>query len=212
MLGDVKFRKGHRLPASRLRAAVDSMPRHSREAMLRGIDSNRIIAGAYADPTSGGVCPMLAAHRNGGRTDLSSFARCWDFFTGARRPRLATRREIRTLRSYLEMSLIDTPYAEEPISVVADRLRAEREGWRREAELEVEVPAELPPEERPAPPPTGERDRGPELRRRRGWAWIRPTRSYDEYRRRIAHASEQLGEQRAAELLAERDAAEPAPH
>ena len=60
--------------------------------------------------------------------------------------------------------------------------------------------------------PTGERDRGAELRRRRGWAWIRPTRSYDEYRRRIAAASEQLAEQRAAELLAERDAAEPAPH
>jgi hypothetical protein len=212
MLGVVKFRRGHRLPASRLRAAVDSMPHHSREAMLRGLDSNRIIAGAYADTKSGGICPMLAAHRNGGRTDLSSFARCWDFFTGARRPRLATRREIRTLRSYLEMSLIDTQYAEEPISVVADRLRAEREGWRREAELAAEVPDRQPAEERPAPLPTGERDRGPELRRRRGWAWIRPTRSYDEYRRRIASASEQLGEQRAAELLAERDACEPAPH
>lgn len=213
----MKFRKGHRLPAARLRAAVDSMPRHSRVAMLRGLDAGPIIAGAYADPKTGGICPMLAAHRNGGRTDLSSFARCWDFFTGARRPRLATRREIRTLRSYLEMSLIDRPYSEEPISVVADRLRAERESWRCEA---AEMPAaDTPaadttdrPDGRPRPADTGERDRGHELRRRRGWAWIRPTRSYDEYRRRIAHASEQLGEQRASELLAERDAAEPAPH
>lgn len=184
------------------------MPRHSREAMLRGLDAGPIIAGAYADPESGGICPMLAAHRNGGRTDLSSFARCWDFFTGARRPRLATRREIRTLRSYLEMSLIDMPYSEEPISVVADRLRAERESWRREAA----APLPVDRTERPQPADTGERDRTHELRRRRGWAWIRPTRSYDEYRSRIAHASEQLGEQRAAELLAERDEAEPVPH
>ncbi len=188
------------------------MPRHSREAMLRGLDSSPIIAGAYADPKSGGICPMLAAHRNGGRTDLSSFARCWDFFTGARRPRLATRREIRTLRSYLEMSLIDMPYSEQPISVVADRLRSEREAWRREAEAVPVDPEPAIERERPLPAPTGERDRSHELRRRRGWSWIRPTRSYDEYRRRIAHASEQMGEQRAAELLAERDAAEPVPH
>ncbi len=212
MLAHVKFRKGHRLPAARLRAAVDSMPRHSREAMLRGLDSSPIIAGAYADSKSGGICPMLAAHRNGGRTDLSSFARCWDFFTGARRPRLATRREIRTLRSYLEMSLIDMPYPEQPISVVAERLRAEREAWRREVEAVPLDPEPAIERERSLPVPTGERDRSHELRRRRGWSWIRPTRSYDEYRRRIARASEQMGEQRAAELLAERDAAEPVPH
>ena len=27
---------------------------------------------------------MLAAHRNGGRTSLASFARAWDRYTGAR--------------------------------------------------------------------------------------------------------------------------------
>ncbi len=214
----MKFRNGHRLPASRLRAAVETMPRHSREAMLRGIDGNRIIAGAYSDNSSGGICPMLAAHRNGGRTDLSSFARCWDFFTGARKPRLATRREIGTLRAYLEMSLIDTP-VNEPISVVADRLRAERAAIRAENAEALRRIAEEPVATEPATGepvrdrvPTGERDRTHELRHRRMWSWIRPTRSYDEYRERIAAASEQLSEQRASELLSDTEAAEPAAH
>jgi hypothetical protein len=197
------------------------MPRRSREAMLRGIDSNRIIAGAYSDPGVGGICPMLAAHRNGGRTDLSSFARCWDFFTGARRPRLATRREIATLRSYLEMSLIDTPTAE-PISIVAERLRAERAQIRAEhrealreitsTESEALAAESTAPDSAREPVPTGERDRAPELRHRHRWSWLRPTRSYDEYRERLAAASEQLSEQQAADLLGDAEQAEPAAH
>ncbi|GIK77418.1 MAG: hypothetical protein BroJett022_11080 [Actinomycetes bacterium] len=91
----------------RLRAAVEAMPRHAREAMLRGIESNTIIVGAYADRASGGICPMLAAHRNGGRIDLASFARSWDRYTDADGPRPATRREIRTLVTLLESSLDD---------------------------------------------------------------------------------------------------------
>jgi hypothetical protein len=91
----------------RLRAAVEAMPRHAREAMLRGIETNTIIVGAYTDPASGGICPMLAAHRNGGRIDLASFARSWDRYTDAEGPRPATRREIRTLVALLESSLVD---------------------------------------------------------------------------------------------------------
>ena len=75
--------------------------------MLRGIESNTIIVGAYTDRVSGGICPMLAAHRNGGRTDLSSFARSWDRYTDADSPRPATQREILTLVSLLEGSLVD---------------------------------------------------------------------------------------------------------
>ena len=97
-------RKPHNA-CQRLRSAVEAMPRPAREAMLRGIDANTIIVGAYTDSSSGGICPMLAAHRNGGRTDLASFARSWDRYTDARRPRLATEREVRTLRSLLVGSL-----------------------------------------------------------------------------------------------------------
>ena len=59
----------------RLRLAIDCMPVATREAMLDGVRaSERIIVGAYVDG-HGGVCPMLAAHRCGGRTDFLSFAR-----------------------------------------------------------------------------------------------------------------------------------------
>jgi hypothetical protein len=106
---------------------VERLPRHTREAMLRGIDSNRIIVGAYVDPRSGGVCPMLAAHRNGGRTSVASFARAWDDFTGARRPRRASRREVRVLRDLLTQSLgRDESLDSLSISEIAAQIRAER--------------------------------------------------------------------------------------
>ncbi len=58
-----------------LRLAIDCMPVLTREAMLAGVRaSERIIVGAYTDG-EGGVCPMLAAHRSGGRTDFLSFVR-----------------------------------------------------------------------------------------------------------------------------------------
>ena len=94
-----------RRPARELRTAIDCMPLISRKAMLGGIEANNIIVGAYTD-RQGGVCPMLAAHRNGGRTNLASFARAWDRYTGARgRPRSATSRELNTLRAMLEASI-----------------------------------------------------------------------------------------------------------
>jgi hypothetical protein len=90
----------------RLRLAIDCMPVATREAMLEGVRSGaRIIAGAYVDG-QGGECPMLAAHRRGGRTDFVSFARTWDRFARASgRARPATARELRILVSQLEDSL-----------------------------------------------------------------------------------------------------------
>ena len=121
------MRRKPRDPIRRLRIAVERLPRHTREAMLRGIDGNRIIVGAYVDPRSGGICPMLAAHRNGGRTSVASFARAWDEYTGARRPRRATRREVRALRSLLDRSLDFDPLLERtPIAELAAQIRAER--------------------------------------------------------------------------------------
>src|ERR1700726_3471728 len=67
-----------------LRLAIDCMPLTTREAMLEGVRAHeRILVGAYVDD-QGGVCPMLAAHRCGGRTDFLSFAKSWDRFA---RPR-----------------------------------------------------------------------------------------------------------------------------
>jgi hypothetical protein len=87
-----------------LRTAIDALPLPTREAMLRGVRTNDIIVGAYSD-RDGGVCPMLAAHRNGPRTSFMSFARAWDRFSGARRPRPATRRERRILEAQLQASI-----------------------------------------------------------------------------------------------------------
>lgn len=202
-----KLRNGHRRPAERLHRDVDALPRHSREAMLRGIESNRIIAGAYVDPRSGGVCPMLAAHRNGGRTDLSSFARSWDLFTGARKARRATRREVDALRAYLEMSLIaegdEYVTGRESISDAASRIRRERSDHRASAVVAETVEASR---ERV---PTGERDRGRELRGRLLWSWMRPTRRYDVYRERLAAASGEHAEQDVAGRLDPAEAGTP---
>src|SRR3954465_14187489 len=98
------MRAGRRT-AQELRQAIDCLPVRTREAMLEGINENEIIVGAYT-ARDGRVCPMLAAHRYGGRTSLASFARAWDRYTCARRPRPATEREVRTLRAMLEASLM----------------------------------------------------------------------------------------------------------
>jgi hypothetical protein len=123
--------------------------------MLTGVEANRIIVGAYTD-SNGGVCPMLAAHRNGGRTSLASFARAWDRYTDARGvARPATERELNTLRAMLEASILldEAPVLERP--------RRPRR-------------------------PTGEMHRAAELRGRAGWAWVRPFRRLDEYERALA--------------------------
>jgi hypothetical protein len=74
--------------------------------MLEGVRASPIIVGAYAD-RRGGVCPMLAAHRRGGRTNFLVFAKAWDRFAGVRRrPRRATPRELRVLVSHLEASIV----------------------------------------------------------------------------------------------------------
>lgn len=110
-----------RTPNDDLRLVIDCLPVHTREAMLTGIRTNRIIVGAYSDG-DGGVCPMLAAHRNGGRINLASFARSWDRYTDADHPRPATERELRTLVALLESSLVD----ELPPPARADRPQAQR--------------------------------------------------------------------------------------
>jgi hypothetical protein len=134
-----------RRPARDLRTAIDCLPLQTRKAMLEGVEANRIIVGAYTD-RKGGVCPMLAAHRNGGRTSLASFARAWDSYTGARRRRSrpATERELNTLKAMLGASIAvdELPGLAEVATEVRRSRRARLRVFRRFAEYERAV-AEL---------------------------------------------------------------------
>jgi len=95
-------------PISRLRIAIECLPDHTRRAMLDGVRANTIVVGAYTDGR-GGICPMLAAHRNGGRTSFLSFARAWDAFARADGVRPATERELRVLEDLLVAAITDAP-------------------------------------------------------------------------------------------------------
>jgi hypothetical protein len=194
------MRRRDRNRAARLRHAVEALPLATREAMLRGIDANPIVVGAYVDRESGGVCPMLAAHRNGGRTSVASFARTWDSYTGAKGPRLATRREVRTLRSLLEGSLAEGVADGGSIAAAAAQIRAERAelAARRVRCAKPEAPAVTEPDDAPIRIrrriETGERHRAAELRERLRWSWMRPARRYEEFQDLLAAAEEQLDE------------------
>ena len=120
------MRTRRRATTQDLRVAIDSLPRGTRLAMLEGIRTNGIIVGAY---TSGeGICPMLAAHRAGGRTNSISFARAWDRFAFRdgrdRRARRATERELLVLATHLQASLLDD---EEPALALSAALTEHRE-------------------------------------------------------------------------------------
>ncbi|HEV2075154.1 MAG TPA: hypothetical protein VGR10_02850 [Thermoleophilaceae bacterium] len=207
-----------RRPAQDLRFTVDCLPRRTRVAMLQGLESNTIIVGAYTD-RDGGICPMLAAHRGGGRTDLSSFARAWDRYTRAgNRARRASDRELRTLRTMLEASLArDESASGELARAVAEleeikaRRAREQQDTTFEAERDEGAAAEpapgpmAPPEPRvtaPERPDTGERDRSGELGPLSGWAWLRVFRRYDDYQAALERV-------RRAEREAERRELEP---
>jgi hypothetical protein len=138
---------------------VDMLPIETKRAMLVGLENETIVTGAYTH--EGGICPMLAAHRRGGRTDRESFAVCWDRYTGADRGRAASEREVRTLRTMLEASLMEP----EPISL---------------SQAAAEIRATLPKAD------TGERNRTPELQRRHGWAWSRLFRRWDTFAAHVA--------------------------
>jgi hypothetical protein len=90
-------------------------------------EDGRMITGAYVDG-QGGTCPMLAAHRRGGRTDFISFARSWDRFTRVGgKARDATPREIRILATQLEDSLMSVTGLELDLAIKEHReLRGRR--------------------------------------------------------------------------------------
>jgi len=116
-------------PIDDLRLAIDCLPLRTREAMLEGIRANDIIVGAYSD-RAGGVCPMLAAHRHGGRTSFVSFAHAWDRFSGAKRARRASERELRVLTAQLEASILSEA---DLGAAIADHQQVARDRRAREA-------------------------------------------------------------------------------
>jgi hypothetical protein len=178
-----------------LRVAIDCLPRRTRIAMLEGIDANQIIVGAYTSPE--GICPMLAAHRAGGRTSLIAFAQAWDrlAFRGVRRARArarrATERELLILRSHLEASLLsdETPAGElaaapeEHEELVARRAAAAAQARPTAGAAEARRTAEVEARRTAGARRPGDPDRSAELRHGPGWAWTRIVRRYDDYER-----------------------------
>ena len=161
--------------------------------MLQGLDAGPIIAGAY---TSGdGICPMLAAHRAGGRCSAAFFADAWDRFVfrdgrGHRNAaRRASERELRILRVHLQASLLDDELDQ---ATLAGALSAHRTPLGRGEREREDQPAAA---ERGRP---GDRDRAGELRGRPGWAWSRLFRRYDDYERALARLHAASDPDRAA--------------
>ncbi len=130
-----------------LRRSIDLLPERTRKAMLVGLENNTVITGAFSG--AGGACPMLAAHRAGGRTSACSFPEAWDRFTGVAGRRIvrpATEYEVQILRREIEASLEPPPptmFAE----AIAEHLAAVAARAREEVLAQQETPAQ---EETPA--------------------------------------------------------------
>jgi hypothetical protein len=178
--------------------AIHALPRTTRIAMLEGIRANDIIVGAYTD--GHGICPMLAAHRAGGRTNLISFAKAWDRFAlgGAdasrvHKPRPATVRELLVLRTHLEASLLDEDAPQGDLGAAIGEHRALVA--RRDRVHQPPTPQSPPPAQRRDSRP-GDPDRSKELRHHPGWSWTRLVRRYDDYQ----WALEQVRSHEAAQV------------
>jgi len=129
-----------------LRRSIDVLPERTRKAMLVGLGNNTVITGAFSG--GGGACPMLAAHREGGRTSVCTFPEAWDTFTGVAGRQIireATEYEILILRREIEASL--QPAGPSELGAAIAEYQASVEARRRE-ELVAEQEAALPPRRR----------------------------------------------------------------
>lgn len=176
------MRTRRRATVSELRGVVECLPRHTKIAMLEGIQSGEIIAGAYTG--EGGICPMLAAHRRGGRTDMISFARAWDRFafrgSRKRRARRATERELLVLRTHLEASLLEEDGSGPGLAAALAEHR------RLLSTRPPAQPAKVQPSAVRGRSRGADLDRTSELRQREGWSWLRIFRRYDDYEDALA--------------------------
>jgi hypothetical protein len=176
------MRTQRRATSNDLRLAVECLPRSTRIAMLEAIATNEIIVGAYSNRD--GVCPMLAAHRAGGRTNVIAFSKAWDRFalrdSRRTRARRATGRELLVLRAHLEASLLAENAPDSDLAAA----RSEHLELMQRRELERSQEAAAGGAGRRSRP--GDPDRSAELGGRPGWAWTRLVRRYDEYERVLA--------------------------
>lgn len=136
-----------------LRRSIDVLPVRTRQAMLVGLQNNTVITGAFAG-SGQGACPMMAAHREGGRTSCCTFPEAWDRFTGVygrHIVRQATPYEVQILCEEIEASLVPLP------NVLSDAIAEHQaivEARRQEAAVEQ-------------PQPVAEQAQAPAPRRRR---------------------------------------------
>jgi hypothetical protein len=131
--------------------------------MLVGLENNTVITGAFSG--GDGVCPMMAAHRAGGRTSCVSFPEAWVRFTGVygrRIVRAATQYEVDILRGEIEASLV-------PLPSLLGAAIADHQASEEAHELQAAAAAVQQPEVEPATveQPPAEQQVGVEPRRRR---------------------------------------------
>jgi len=133
-----------------LRRSIDVLPERTRKAMLVGLGNNTVITGAFA-ASDQGACPILAAHREGGRTSCCTFPEAWDKFTGVYGRHIireATQYEVQILCEEIEASLVPLP------TVLSDAIAEHRaivEARRQAAEVAAQQPV-VEQEETPAAP------------------------------------------------------------
>ncbi len=122
-----------------LRRSLDVLPERTRKAMLHGLGNNTVITGAFA-ASKNGACPMMVAHREGGRTSCCTFPEAWDKFTGVygrHIVREATPYEIQILCEEIAASL-------EPLPNVLSDAIAEHQAIVQARRQETEVAAQQP--------------------------------------------------------------------
>lgn len=117
--------------------------------MLHGLGNHTVITGAFA-ASGQGACPMMVAHREGGRTSCCSFPEAWDKFTGVYGRHIireATEYEVQILCEEIAASLVPLPNV---LSEAIAEHQAIVEARRSEAEVAAQQPV-VEREEAPAP-------------------------------------------------------------
>ncbi|MGH2839263.1 MAG: hypothetical protein ACRDKY_00380 [Solirubrobacteraceae bacterium] len=139
-------------PVLELREAIDTLPEHTRRAMIVGLSSGTVITGGFVE-RGGGVCPAVAAATSATTVRrlfrklpeegvrCATFPEAWDRFCGVHGrgiTRPATAGEVRVLRVQLCESLAASALSQ--VSAAEER-RSALEAQRRRERLAAEEDA-----------------------------------------------------------------------